>query len=274
MTVTFSAAARRSTSGAETGLRSLQHLVVGVAQVDGQGGAVRHDVDEIRTDLEPADRGDLGVPELQRQASSEGRDLGRDVPGVAAQAHRRRAGVSGPAVDRQLGPGDALHALDDADADSLVFEDRSLLDVQLDEGVWRDRSRARHGPGVSDAGQFIAEASTVVDSRDVEGLLERHAADEHEAPEHVRCEAGAFLVREEGDDERPGRRHPVLLQRLDHLQPGEDTEIPVEATAGGDRVDVRSGHHRSRSRIGAGTGGDDVSEGVDRRPRVRGHASS
>jgi hypothetical protein len=55
----------------------------------------------------------------------------------------------------------------------------------------------------------------------------------------------------------------VLLQRLDHLQPGEDTEIPVEASAGGDRVDVRPGHHGSRSRIGAGTGGDDISEGVD-----------
>ena len=57
-------------------------------------------------------------------------------------------------------------------------------------------------------------------------------------------EAGAFLVGEEPDGQRPGELEAGGLDRLDHLQPGEHAEVAVVATARRHRVDVRAGHHR------------------------------
>ena len=47
--------------------------------------------------------------------------------------------------------------------DALVLEDRSLLDVQLDEGVRGRGRRARQRPGVADASELVAEPGAVVD---------------------------------------------------------------------------------------------------------------
>ena len=74
-------------------------------------------------------------PRSRASLSREGRNLCRDVTGVAAHPHRRRAGVVRLAGQRQLGPGDALHALDRADGETLRLQRRPLFDVQFDIGV-------------------------------------------------------------------------------------------------------------------------------------------
>ncbi len=240
-----------------------QDAVVGVAEIDRQHGPVGHDVHEVGGDLEAPDGGDLGAAELLGQPAGVRGDGGGDVAGVAPQPHRRGAGVGRPADDRQLGPRDALHALDDADGDPLVLEDGPLLDVQLDVGVGHGRRRARHRAGVADALELVAEPGAVVDGTDVEGVLDRHAADVDEAAEHVGREAGALLVGEDADGDRAAGADVVLDQRLEHLQAGEHAEVAVEASAGGDGVDVRAGHHRRRRRVRARPGGDDVADVVD-----------
>ena len=188
-TVTCSASARRSTSAAKRLLGGDEHVVVGVAQVDGDRRRRRDDVDEVRAQIDAPDGGDLGATEATGELAHERGDRRGDEARVTTQPHRRRAGVGRAPGDRQLRPGDALHALDDTDRHALVLEDRSLLDVQLDVGVRRRRRWARQRPGVADADQLVAEPGTVVGRRDVERLLERHAADVDEAAEHVGGEA-------------------------------------------------------------------------------------
>ena len=254
-TVTCSAAAQALDLGGERGLGLDEHGIVGVAQVDRDRGAGGHDVDEVRPHVDAADGGHLGAAESRREVAHERGERRRDVAGIAPHAHRRGAGVGRAAGDRHLGPRDPLHALDHADRHALVLEDRSLLDVQLDVGVRGRGRRARERPGVADAHELVAEPGAVVGGADVERLLERHAADVHEAAEHVGSEAGALLVGEEGHADRVVGLDAVRLQRLDHLQAGQHAEVAVEAPAGGHGVDVRSGHHRRGVGIAPGPRG-------------------
>src|SRR5271170_1181995 len=79
---------------------------------------------------------------------------------ILAQPHRRRAGMRLLADDRDFVPAPALHALHDADHAGLVFEDRALLDMQLEHR----REYMRPGFGlalVADAPQFLAERLAV-----------------------------------------------------------------------------------------------------------------
>ncbi len=136
--------------------------------------------------------------------------------------------------------------------------------MQLDIGGRGGGGRARQWSGVPDADQLVAEPGAVVDRRDVERALQRHAADVDEAAEHVRREAGALLVGEEGDGDRQAGLHAVLLEGLDDLEPGQHAQVAVEAAPGGDGVDVRAGHHGCGGGVGALAGGDDVADRVDR----------
>jgi hypothetical protein len=72
--------------------------------------------------------------------------------------------VVGDAGQRQLAPGDALHALDRADGDALLLEHRALLDMQLDEGAGAHRAAIGRA-GVADTAQVLAQCRAV-DARD------------------------------------------------------------------------------------------------------------
>ncbi len=50
--------------------------------------------------------------------------------------------------------------------------------------------------------------------------------------------ARAFLVREKTDGERAAGCEVAIVQCLDDLEPGEDTEISVIATAGPHGIDM------------------------------------
>ena len=131
--------------------------------------------------------------------------------------------------------------------------------MEFDERVG-GRTGARVRAPVTDAVEFIAHDSAV-DPDDVERLLEAHATHVDEAAEHVRREAGALLVGEEGDGERVLGLDATLGQRLEHLEAREDAEVAVVATARAHRVDVAAGHHRWG--VGAaGPHGDHVADAV------------
>ena len=75
---------------------------------------------------------------------------------VLAARHRGRAGVALEPGQLDLVPALALPVRDDADVETLVFEDRPLLDVQFEEGVERPPAD-RLGPLEADPLQFVAE---------------------------------------------------------------------------------------------------------------------
>ena len=144
--MTCSASARRATSAASARSATTRSVLVGVAQIDRDRRRRRHDVDEVGAQVDAPDGGDLGAAEALRRVADERGDRCGDESRVSTQPHRRRTGMSRTSGDRQLGPGDALHAFDDSDRHPLVLEDRSLLDVQLDVGVWRRRRGHGNGP--------------------------------------------------------------------------------------------------------------------------------
>ena len=92
---------------------------------------------------------------------------------------------------------------------------------------------------IADPGELFADAPAVdPDRREGALQLERSLLDR--APHHVWGEAGALLVGEEGDGERPAGAEPGVVERGDHLEGGEHTEVAVEDPAGADGVDMRT----------------------------------
>ena len=134
--------------------------------------------------------------------------------------------------------------------------------------------RARQGAGEADAFEFVTEAGAVVDRCDVERHFERHSAREHEAAQHVGRKSRPLLVGEERHDERAFGHDAVLLQRLGHFQPGQDSEIAVVAAARAHGVDVRARHDRCGEGIRSRSGGEHVADRVDGHARARGPAST
>ena len=119
------------------------------------------------------------------------------------------------------------------------------------------------GPAIADPYQLVAEPSAVVDGCDIERLLDRHAADEYQAAQHVGRESGAFFVGEERHRQSPCGAHRIGDERLGDLEPGEHTEVAVEASPGAHGVDVRAGHHRCQRRVAAVERGEHVADLVD-----------
>ena len=96
--------------------------------------------------VEVADGGDQVAAELAGDAAHAGDDLGGGHQRVVTDAHRRGAGVVLHAVDRQPRPRDGHDALDDADREPFLLEQRPLLDVQLEIGAQRAAARRAPSP--------------------------------------------------------------------------------------------------------------------------------
>src|SRR5262249_61614172 len=122
--------------GGEVLLGGCHVVVVGVAQVDGQGGFVRDDVGLARAEVEVPDGG-AQLPEVAAVAHPARLDHdGRGgQAGVVPGLDGRGAGVGGLAPDGEPLPRDRLDPLDDADVDPGVGEDGALLDGTLAVGV-------------------------------------------------------------------------------------------------------------------------------------------
>jgi hypothetical protein len=166
----------------------------------------------------------------------------------------------GDAGDRVLGPGNALYALDDTDLHLLLVEDGALLDVQLDEGM-RLQLAGLRGAEIADAAKLVADRDAVLVGRGI-GLVETDASHIDEAAHHVGLEACAFLVGEEGDGDRPPRRHVGGVQRAHDLEAGQHAIVAVIAAAGANRVDMAAGHD-GRDVLATGAQADHVPDRVD-----------
>ena len=101
----------------------------------------RDHVDRAVRDVELADRRDQ--PRLRAGDALGGEhELGGRGGGVAAQVHRRRAGVAGVAREGEVEAALAGDRGDDAERQALGLEHRALLDVDLEVGARRRRRRA------------------------------------------------------------------------------------------------------------------------------------
>src|SRR5262245_51316452 len=88
--------------------------------------------------------------DLLCQATHQRDDLARDQRRIVPQMHRRRASMAGAAGDGDLGPSQPGDAFDRSDSAVFVFEDRALLDVQFEVGMWPEPAGLRT-TGVADA---------------------------------------------------------------------------------------------------------------------------
>ena len=166
-------------------------------------------------------------------------------------------------MERHPRPGDRDDALDDTDGQSRLFEDRALLDVELEVGAERSGG-AGLGAEVADPLELVDETDPVPVPRLV-GVLQGDLARQDGRAEHRRLEAGALLVREDRDLDRVASRNTSVVQRPHRLDRADHAERSVEAAAGRHRVDMRP-HHDGWAPLAAGRRGsaaEDVAHPVD-----------
>ncbi len=58
----------------QAGFGTAQRLLVGVAQINGEHGAVGHDVDQVGEEVDPTDRCHLAATDISRQVAHKGND--------------------------------------------------------------------------------------------------------------------------------------------------------------------------------------------------------
>ena len=166
---------------------------------------------------------------------------------VFAQPHGRGAGVGVLAGDGDLVPAHALHALDDADHAVFGFEDRALLDVQLEQGGELVRAGFLFA-AIADAPELVAEGFAVAVGAGV-GVVGGEHAGEHAGGEHGRGEARAFLVGPVDDLDGCVGLVAGAMQGAQRFERGKDAERAVELAAGRLGVEVRAHGDRGQGGV-------------------------
>jgi hypothetical protein len=200
------------------------------------------------------------VAQLARDRTHARRDLRRGHERVVADPHGRRPRVILHAVDGQARPRDGDDAVDHADVQSFLLEERTLLDVQLEVGAKRPR-HARLGAEIADALQLVHEPDAVLVAR-VVGVLEGDLARHDAAGDHGRLKARALLVGEDHERDRMPRAQPVVVERANGLEPAQHAELAIVLAAGRDRVRMGA-HHDGRQGLGARALAEDVAHLID-----------
>ena len=150
----------------------------------------------------------------------------------------RLAGKPHPKADQ---PDDTC---DDPDLDPLRLEHGALLDVQLEVSA-----QLVHPACARNALEVEAELGHRLGKEDAVGVaalgeFAQIFSDERPAAEERRAEAGAFLIHERDQPERPARLDPALLEEADRLETREDPKGAVVAAAARNRVQVRADRNR------------------------------
>src|SRR5262249_3162946 len=171
------------------------------------------------------------------------------------------------AVDGEPRPRDGDDAIDHADRETLLLEERALLDVQLEIGAERT-GNAGLGADIAAGLRLAHEPAATLVAR-VVGVFGRDLASHHAAGEHRRLKPRAFLVGEDGERHGMPGPDPVRVERAECLEPAENAELTVIFAAGGDGVHVRA-HDDRRQRLPARALAEDAAHRVDRdaQPRV------
>ena len=188
----------------------------------------------------------------------------RGQQGVAPQAHGRGAGVRLHALHRHVKPALAQGPADHADGDARVLQHRALLDVGLEVGAEARRAvgnRRGRRAGLAGGLQRLAHAHALGVTRR-QRVRQAESAGVHARAHHHGHEARALLVRPHAHLQRGVGAHTVVVQRVQHLQPGEHAVVAVELAARGLGVDVAARGHRGQAVIRAGTARKQVADGV------------
>src|SRR5262249_35799167 len=156
---------------------------------------------------------------------------------------------------------------DDTDRESFLFQERTLLDVELEVGPERPGD-ARLGAEVADTLELVDQADAILVPRVVR-VLQGDLACHDAAGDHRRLDARALLVGE--DRQRHGVAGPDLrvVEAPDDLEAAENPQLTVVATTGRYRVHVGPHHDGWESRVPLSPA-EDVAHLVDgdREPRL------
>src|SRR5206468_10088752 len=177
-----------------------------------------------------AGRRDQGARGLAGGLTDAADHRGGGDEGGAADAHRRRPGMILDAVDRETRPGDGHDAFDHAYREPFFLQEGSLLDVELEVGAERPRD-AGLGAQIADPLELVDETDPIL-VPGVISVLERDLARHDPAGDHRRLEARALLVGEDRQGDGMTRPDLLVVERPDHLESAEDTELSVVAAAG------------------------------------------
>ena len=233
-----------------------------VTEIDGEKHLAGNDVAAVRLVLDEADGANRVGRMIARDRVDALDHAGGAKERILAQPHRRRAGMRLLAGDRDLVPAHALHALDDADHAAFVFEDRALLDVQLEHGA--EFAHAGFLAAlVADAAEFFAEALAVAIFTRI-GEFGREHSGENARRQHRRRVARAFLVGPVDDLDRRVGLVAGFVQRAHRLQRAEDAERTVKFAAGRLGVEMRAHGNRREIVVLAGAACEHVADFVNR----------
>ena len=246
---------------ADVGVHRLAEFVAGIAQVDAELDPARNHVAAVRMHVDHAHR----ATAMRGVAVGAGHHLlhqfGGHLQRVAAQRHRRRAGMCFHAGDHAVVPAYAQHAGDHADRDVVVLEHRPLLDMGLE--IAADRMVAGLLlADVADALEFALDGLAIGIGRGI-SVFQRESLGEHARSHHHRHEARAFLVGPPSHLDRRLGRDAGVVEGSHHLDAGEHTVVAVELAARGLGVDVAAGHHRRQCIVAAGPAQEAVANLVD-----------
>ena len=188
--------------------------------------------------------------------------LGRSERGVTAQGERRGAGVIGRASERDLKAADAGDGGDEAQVDLLGFQNRPLLDVQLEGGRHiRPPCFPQVLDGAADALQPVAQRLAV-------GVAEVEVLGAERAGPDAAADAGQavgarLLGKKVHHFEGVAQADAPVAERAGDLQPGEHPGRTIEAAPVRHRVGVRADHDRPQAGLRALHSPEKVATAVD-----------
>jgi hypothetical protein len=113
----------------------VHRLLIRMARVEGKGDLVWDGRRQVRLDLHLPDRRHRRRPALQRNADHRGDDLREACHRVEPSLHRSGTGVVGSAAQFDHVVADGRDCVDNAHLQAVRFQDRTLLDVELDPGI-------------------------------------------------------------------------------------------------------------------------------------------
>ncbi|MNU93571.1 hypothetical protein D3C71_835130 [compost metagenome] len=175
--------------------------------------------------------------------------------------HRRGSGVGGKTVNCQGEPTLAHCGANQSDVDSLIFQNRALLDMQFVTSVHR-KCAGRQGAAIADGIQrFAYRYACVIGAR--EGVLFAKLPGPDTGGQHRRREACAFFIGPVYQHDIALGFNAVVVERAQHFQPGQHAVDPVVISAERLRVNVRSGHNRRQGAVFPGAADKHIAHAVD-----------
>ena len=227
----------------------VDHLLLGVAEINGKHDLARNDVARVRIDVAMADSANRKRGVRPGDFVDKLCDPRHAKAGIDPLRHRGRSGMRFLACQRDLKPVQPLPVGDDADIDILILEDRALFDMKLEEGG----KPAGADLLVTDPADPLELAANRLAGgvRPAIGPVQRVHAGKYARRHHRRRETRAFLVRPVDHLDRVARLDAGLVQRADDLQPGQHPEDAVVFSTGRLRVEMASHHHRRQRRVSA-----------------------